>query len=140
MKTLNRVYLIGSAGRDPEIRSNTEGTCIAGLSIATSHRFKDRSGNWQEATDWHNLVAFARTAEVIRDYVKKGSPIHVEGRIQTRSWDKDGVKQYRTEIVVDNLILLGSGEKRERKASAPASAPSWEEVGSQAITDDDIPF
>ena len=140
MKTLNRVYLIGSAGRDPEIRSTAEGTCVASLSLATSNRFKDKAGNWQDAAEWHNLVAFQRTAEVIRDYVKKGSPLHVEGRLQTRSWDKDGVKQYRTEIVVDNLILLGSGEKRERKVSTRSSAPSWEDIGSQAVTDDDIPF
>jgi len=140
LKTLNRVYLIGSAGRDPEIRSTAEGTCVASLSLATSNRFKDKAGNWQDAAEWHNLVAFQRTAEVIRDYVKKGSPLHVEGRLQTRSWDKDGVKQYRTEIVVDNLILLGSGEKRERKVSTRSSAPSWEDIGSQAVTDDDIPF
>jgi single-strand DNA-binding protein len=147
LKTLNKVYLIGSAGRDPEIRSTDSGAVIASLSIATSNRFKDKAGNWQENAEWHSLVAFQRTAEVIRDYVKKGSPIHVEGRLQTRSWDKDGQKQYRTEIVVENLILLGSGEKSRGNAarassspSTPPTTPSWEEVGSQAISDEDIPF
>jgi single-strand DNA-binding protein len=140
---MNKVMLLGSVGRDPEIRATASGSVVASLSIATSERFKDKQGNWQDSTEWHSLVAFARTAEVIRDYVKKGTPIHVEGRLQTRSWDQDGQKRYRTEIVIDNIILLGGkeagGAKTERTSSKP-STPSWEDVGSQPITDDEIPF
>lgn len=139
MKTLNKVMLLGSVGKDPEIRATGGGAVVANLSIATSERFKDKQGNWQDSTEWHSLVAFARTAEVIRDYVKKGTPIHVEGRLQTRSWDQDGQKRYRTEIVIDNLILLGAG-KGQPAVAKPASTPSWDDVGSQSITDDDIPF
>lgn len=118
---------------------------VANVSIATSERFKDKQGQWQETPEWHNLVAFGRTAEVIRDYVTKGSPIHVEGRLQTSSWDDktSGQKRYKTEIVVDNLILLGGrseGSGKAPKAASTSSTPSWEEVGSQEISDDDIPF
>lgn len=139
MKTLNRVYLIGSVGGDPEIRSTASGSVVASLSLATSYRYKDKSGQWQETTEWHALTAFARTAEVIRDYVKKGSPLHVEGRLQTRSWDdkQSGQKRYKTEIVIEELILLSKGDG---KSTSKPSTPSWDEIGSQSVTDDDAPF
>lgn len=143
MKTLNRVMLLGSVGRDPEIRSTAGGSVVASLSLATSYRYKNKAGEWVEDTEWHSLTAFARTAEVIRDYVKKGSPIHVEGRLQTRSWDKDGQKHYRTEIVIDNLILLGgkeAGAAKSQKTTSSAATPSWDDIGSQQVDDDDIPF
>ena len=134
MKTLNRVMLLGSVGKDPEVKTTGGGTMVANFSLATSNRFKGSDGNWQESTDWHNIVVFGKTAEVVRDYVHKGDPIHIEGRIQTRSWDdKEGKKQYRTEIVCDSLILLGG--KKER--------PSAKEMGfpqEPAVSDDDIPF
>lgn len=141
MKTLNRVFLIGSVGKDPEIRATAGGAIVANLSLASQYRYKDNRGEWTNETTWHNLVAFARTAEVIRDYVVKGSPLHVEGRLQTRSWDKDGQKQYRTEIVIDSLILLSTKDagKNQRPHSQPTT-PTWEQIGSQEISDDDIPF
>lgn len=134
MKTLNRVFLIGSVGRDPEIKLASNGNAIASLSLATSERYKDKSGNWSESTEWHSVVAFGRTAVVIRDYVTKGSSIHVEGRLQTQSWDdkQSGQKRYKTQIVIENLILLSSAKKAESQSKVAESSP---------FTDDpDIPF
>src|SRR5271168_1571632 len=108
-KGVNKALLLGHVGKDPEIRSTAGGTIVASFSLATSDRQKDGQGNWADKTEWHNLVAFNRTAEIVRDYVKKGTQLFVEGKIQTRSWDdKDsGQKKYRTEILVNELTLLG---------------------------------
>jgi single-strand DNA-binding protein len=124
---------------------------VANFSLATSDRFQDQQGNWQDRTEWHNLVAFKRTAEIVRDYVKKGSKLYVEGKIQTRSWDdkETGVKKYRTEIIVNDLSLLSGREDgggSSRSSSAPANMdqrqPAATDEYSQAaeISDDDIPF
>jgi single-strand DNA-binding protein len=133
MKTVNRVTLLGNVGKNPEVRHAPSGSIIANFSIATTDRYKDAAGNWQDRTEWHNLVAFKRTAEIIRDYVKKGSKLYVEGKIQTRSWDdkETGAKRYKTEILVNELCLLDSGKPSERTAEAA--------VG-QEIEDSDIPF
>lgn len=126
--------LLGSVGRDPELKSTPGGTLIANLSLATSDRKKDAQGNWQDDTTWHNLVAFGKTAEVIRDYVQKGSPLHIEGRIQNRSWEKDGQKHYRSEVIVESLILLGGNKKDKPPLTA-------KDVGFESEVDDDsIPF
>jgi len=133
-KSVNRAILLGNVGKDPEIRTTSGGTLVANLTLATSDRFKDRDGNYQDHVEWHDLVAFKRTAEIIRDYVKKGSKLYVEGKIQTRSWDdkQTGQKKYRTEIMVNDLSLLsGSGEKKESTSKAD-NAPE--------IADEDIPF
>jgi single stranded DNA-binding protein len=93
-KTVNKVILLGNVGKDPEIKSTNGGTLVANLSLATAERFKDKEGEWQERAEWHNLVAYARGAEILRDYVKKGSKLYVEGRLTTRSWDdKDSGKK-----------------------------------------------
>lgn len=101
-KSVNKVILLGNVGKDPEIRSTPGGTMVASFTLATSDRQKDAQGNWQDRTEWHNLKAFNRTAEIIRDYVKKGSKLYVEGKITTNSWDdkETGQKRYRTEILV----------------------------------------
>src|ERR1700744_3543837 len=106
---VNKVILLGNVGKDPEIRSTAGGTIVASFSLATADRQKDQQGNWQDKTEWHNLVAFSRTAEIVRDYVKKGTQLFVEGKLQTRSWDdKDsGQKKYKTEVLVNELSLLG---------------------------------
>src|ERR1700681_4354276 len=108
-KGVNKAILLGHVGKDPEIRSTNGGTIVASFSLATADRQKDPQGNWQDKTEWHNLVAFQRTAEIVRDYCKKGSQVFVEGKIQTRSWDdkESGQKKYRTEILVNELTLLG---------------------------------
>lgn len=147
-KGVNKVFLLGNVGKDPEIRATQGGMTIASFSLATADRQKDAQGNWAEKTEWHNLVAFARTAEIVRDYVKKGTQVFVEGKIQTRSWDdkESGQKRYRTEILVNDLSLLGGGAGGRQsgegggysRSSAPSSsAPDYADQG---ITDDDIPF
>jgi single-strand DNA-binding protein len=157
-KGVNKVFLLGNVGKDPEIRATQGGMTIASFTLATADRQKDSTGNWTDKTEWHNLVAFQRTAEIVRDYVKKGTQIFVEGKIQTRSWDdkESGQKKYRTEILVNELSLLGKpgggegggGSSYSRSSSsssssgygspsAPAGAPDYADQG---ITDDDIPF
>jgi single-strand DNA-binding protein len=154
-KSVNKVILLGNVGKDPEIRTTPTGTMVATFGLATSDNQKDAQGNWQEHTEWHNLVAFKRTAEIIRDYVKKGSKLYIEGKIQTRSWeDKDTkAKRYRTEIIVNDLSLLsgrddssgGGGYSRSNSNAAvnedqrvPAGADDFAQ--SAEISDDDIPF
>jgi single-strand DNA-binding protein len=150
-KSVNKVFLLGNVGKDPEIRATGGGTTVASFSLATTDRTKDQTGNWVDRTEWHNLVAFQRTAEIIRDYVKKGSKLFVEGRIQTRSWDDktSGEKKYRTEIIVNDISLLsgrGDGEGGGSRGSSTGSydqrspAPADELMQSTEITDDDIPF
>ena len=156
-KSVNKVILLGNVGKDPEIRSTPGGTMVANFTLATSDRFQDAQGNWQDRTEWHNLVAFKRTAEIVRDYVKKGSKLYVEGKIQTRSWEDKDTKQKRnrTEILVNELVLLsareeGAGGGRAASSSSssasfdqrtPASADGPDEYSQQAeISDADIPF
>jgi len=152
-KSVNKVILLGNVGKDPEMRSTGGGTLVANFTLATSDRQKDPQGNWQDRTEWHNLVAFTRLAEIVRDYVKKGSKLYVEGKIQTRSWDdKDsGAKRYRTEIIVNDLSLLsgrddsgGGSYSRSSNASAgldQRTASGQDDYSQQAeISDDDIPF
>ena len=134
MKSVNKVILLGNVGKDPEIRSTGGGTLVANFSIATSDRSKTASGEWVDHTEWHNLVAYGRTAEIIRDYVRKGSKLYVEGKIQTRSWDDktSGEKKYRTEIIVSELALL-SGRDPENRASSVRQETAQ-------IEEEDIPF
>jgi single-strand DNA-binding protein len=158
-KSVNKVILLGNIGKDPEIRSTAGGTMVATFSLATSERQKDPSGNWVDRTEWHNLVAYARLAEIVRDYVKKGSKLFIEGRLNTRNWeDKDTKKKvYRTEIVVGDLSLLsgrdeGSEGGYSRASSSAGSAASFDQrtpaaagghdefAQSAEISDDDIPF
>jgi single-strand DNA-binding protein len=160
-RSVNKVTLLGNVGKDPEIRSTPGGTMVANLTLATSDRQKDAQGNWQDRTEWHNLVAFTRTAEIVRDYVKKGSKLYIEGKIQTRSWDdkESGQKRYRTEIIVNELVLLsgreegaggGQGGYSRAAGSSSSSAASFDQrtpagasddyAQSAEISDDDIPF
>lgn len=147
-KTVNKVLLLGNVGKDPEIASTNGGTLVAKLSLATSERFKDNQGEWQERTEWHNLVAYARGAEILRDYVHKGSKLFVEGRLTTRSWDdKDsGKKIYRTEIVVGDITLLSDAGRSGKPASdqRPSHDGRTEEPTGDfdglGITDADVPF
>ncbi len=111
---VNKVILVGNLGRDPEVRSLPSGQPVASFSVATSRRWKDRDGNRQEQTEWHNVVCFGKQAEIAGQYLTKGKQIFVEGRIQTRSWDDKttGEKKYRTEIICDNFQMLGSARRR----------------------------
>src|SRR5579863_9067175 len=110
-KSVNKALLLGYVGKAPEIRSTAGGMLVASFSLATTDRQEDRQGNWIDKTEWHNLVAYVRTAEIVRDYVNKGTHLFIQGKIQTRSWDdkESGQKKYRTEIFVHDLTLLGGG-------------------------------
>ena len=127
---VNKVILVGNVGKDPEFRTSAGGTAVAKFTLATTDRAKDAQGNWTDKTEWHNLIMFQRTAEVARDYVKKGSQVYVEGKIQTSSWDdkESGQKKYRTEILVSDMQLLGGRSGAE--AGAGASSGGYAGSGS----------
>ena len=108
-KSLNRVQLIGNLGKDPEIKYTPSGTPVAKITIATNERFKDKGGEWQDRTEWHNVVLWQRLAEIAGEYLKKGGKVYIEGRLQTRSWEdkQTNQKKYMTEVVANDLVLLG---------------------------------
>lgn len=140
---INKVILVGNVGKDPEVRYLDNGTAVASFPLATSENYKDKEGNRQSRTEWHNIVLWRGLAEVAEKYVKKGNPLYIEGKIRSRSYDdKDGVKKYFTEIYADQMQMLGS--KPSNGDSAPASAPVSEESSSQApaepLETDDLPF
>lgn len=144
--SINKVILIGRLGRDPEVKYTPSGQAVAKFSIATDETYKDRNGEQQRRTEWHNIVAWRRLAEICGEYLVKGKLVYIEGRIQTRQWeDREGNKRNTTEIVAREMKMLspkGEGDISESSsqqsestpAPAPAPAPSPE------ITDDDIPF
>ena len=132
MRGVNKAIIIGSVGKDPEVRATASGDCIVNLSVATSESWKDKQGNKQESTEWHRVSAFGKLAEIIRDYVVKGSKVYIEGKIKTRSYDKDGVKVYVTEIVANELQMLDS--KCEK------SAPAKQQEQAPPMFEDSIPF
>ena len=156
-RSVNKVILIGHLGKDPEVKFTPSGMPVAKFSIATSDRHKDKDGNWQERTEWHNLVAFQRTAEIIGEYCKKGSQIFIEGKLSTSSWDdkETGQKKYKTEVIINELVLLGGrgggggsaegGFNQSRNAATGGNnfdqrAPDEHASQGAGITDDDIPF
>jgi single-strand DNA-binding protein len=136
MASVNKVILIGGLTRDPEVRFMPNGEAVANFSIATNETWKDKSGVKQEKTEYHNLVAYRKLAEIIGEYCKKGGQVYIEGKLQTRKWEKDGVNRYTTEVIADTLQMLGG--KAERK-DAPASQ-SDSQAGSFDDMPDDIPF
>ncbi len=154
--SVNKVILVGRLGKDPETRYMTNGEAVTNVSLATSENYKDKSGEKQERTEWHNLVFYRRLAEIAGEYLKKGSMVYVEGRIQTRKWqDKEGKDRYTTEIIVNEMTMLGSksggagnfevvenqGQSSAPARSAPASKPSAPAAkGNFDNFDDDIPF
>lgn len=136
-RSVNKSILLGNVGKDPDIRTTQGGAIIANFSIATEDRRKDAQGNWQPETEWHNCVAFKRTAEIVRDYVKKGSLLYVEGKNVTESWpDKEtGVKRYAHKVIVFELKQLsGKDEHQQASYAAPASNEP------QDVDDNSIPF
>lgn len=133
---LNKVQLYGNLTRDPEMKSLPSGQNVANFSIATNRVYKDRDGAKKEQVEYHNVVAFGRTADLIGQYMKKGRPIFVEGRLQTRSWDKDGAKQYRTEIVVETFQFGPGGERGGSGGYDEGARSSARDEGSQAGPED----
>ena len=148
-KSVNKVILVGNVGEDPEVKYAPSGTALAKFSLATNERFKDKSGEWQDRAEWHNILAWERLAEIIGEHVHKGSKLYVEGRLQTSSWGdrQTGEKKYRTEIVARDVVLLGDGNGRgsdhaaQPRERAGASEHTHDEAYAQSqITDEDIPF
>lgn len=154
-KSVNKVILIGNLGKDPEVKYTPQGTPVAKLTIATNERYKDKDGQWQDRTEWHNVVLWQRLAEIAGEYLKKGGKVYIEGRLQTRSWEdkQTNQKRYMTEVVANDLVLLGgraegggeSGGYSRGSASgnnfdqrSPESEPV--SANSSPISDEDIPF
>ncbi|MDG1073401.1 MAG: single-stranded DNA-binding protein [Methylophilaceae bacterium] len=125
MASVNKVILVGNLGRDPEVRYMPNGEAVCNFSIATTENWKDKSGVKQEKTEWHNIVMYRRLAEIAGEYLKKGRPVYVEGRLQTRKWEKDGVTRYSTEIIGDQMQMLGT--KGDGGDSSYAGAQSSEQ-------------
>jgi single-strand DNA-binding protein len=124
MASVNKVIIIGNLGRDPETRYMPDGGAITNISVATTDKWKDKNGEMQEKTEWHRVAFFGKLAEIAGEYLKKGSQVYVEGRLQTRKWqDKDGQDKYTTEIVANQMQMLGSRQGAgDRAAAAPAEA------------------
>jgi single-strand DNA-binding protein len=122
MASVNKVILIGNLGRDPEVRYMPSGDAMCNLNLATTDTWRDKAGEKQEKTEWHRVVMFGKQAEVAGEYLKKGSPVYIEGRLQTRKWtDKEGQERYTTEIVGDRMQMLGSRSGGSERMSAPDS-------------------
>lgn len=138
---VNKVILVGNLGRDPELRSTPSGQPVATFSLATSRKWRDKEGNRQEQTEWHQIVCWGRQAEVAGEYLTKGKQIYVEGRLQTRSWDdrNSGEKRYKTEVVCDNFQMLGSRGDSGGGYRPPAAPDAGGDL-SAPPEDDDIPF
>lgn len=132
MGSLNRVMLIGNVGGDPEIRATNKGIKVANFSVATQRRIKKESDKWDSVTDWHNITAYAQSAEICEKYVSKGKQIYVEGNLRTDSWEKDGKRHSRTVIVAQNIQLLGKREDSNKDSPAPIKKSDY--------SSEDIPF
>ena len=146
---INKVFLYGNLGKDPELKALPNGSQVASFGLATTRTYKDKEGNKKEQTDWHNIVIFGRQAEVAAKYLKKGRPVFVEGRLQTRSWEQDGQKKYRTEVIVDRFQFGPSaapggapaeGAKGDEQAEPAPSGAGSIEYPQEDINPDDIPF
>lgn len=156
MSSLNQVNLIGRVGQDPEVKYLPNGDAVANVSVATSEKWKDKAtGQPKEETEWHRLTFYGKLAEIVGEYVKKGSQIYIQGKLKTREWEKDGIKRYTTEIKVHEMKMLGgkpeggnAGTGRDSNNQAPqqrqqSSAPRPQQQSTQQATDsfdEDIPF
>lgn len=138
MSSLNKVMLIGHLGKDPEVRYTQSGAAVCSFSLATSESFKDKSGEKQERTEWHNVTMWNKLAEIAGEYLKKGSLVYIEGKLQTDKYqDKDGNDRYTTKVIGDRMQMLGGKGGSSSSSSAPADAAP---AGSGMPEDDDIPF
>ena len=145
MSGVNKVILVGRLGKDPEVRHLENGATVANFSIATSETYKDRqTGERREQTEWHNVVLWRGLAEVAEKYVKKGDMIYIEGKLRTRSWEKDGITRYTTEVVGDNMTMLGGGNTNN-SGGGMTSPNQMEQPGQESdmpmdSASDDLPF
>ncbi len=150
MSGVNKVILVGRLGKDPEVRHLESGAAVANFPIATSETYKDRNtGERREQTEWHNIVVWRGLAEVAERYLHKGDMVYIEGKLRTRSWEKEGITRYTTEVVADNMTMLGgrSGESENQPYSEPSSRTETAKTPQNAGVDsggsdmdDDLPF
>jgi len=136
MASVNKAIILGNLGKDPEVRFLPNGDAVCNFSIATTESWKDKNGQKNDKTEWHNIVLFRKLAEIAGEYLKKGRPVYIEGRLQTRKWqDKEGADRYTTEIVADTMQMLGSRDEAREAPSAPAEAlTNFDDMK------DDVPF
>ena len=141
-KSVNKVILVGNVGQDPEVKYTASGVPVAKLSLATNERFKDKNDAWQDRTEWHSVVAWQRLAEIVGEYVRKGSKLYIEGKLQTSTWEhkQSGERKYRTEIVVRDIVLLGSRESGETGGAERPSDESDAAPTFTGVADSEIPF
>ncbi len=153
-RSLNKVMLIGNLGADPEIRYTANGTAVANLRVATAENRKNKEGEWEERTEWHRVVLYSRQAEIAKDYLRKGSKVYIEGRIETRSWeDQSGQKHYSTEIIANDMFFLdtkspGGGQDQpesrqpKRQSGGPGGGPQRPKSAppQNFPEEDDLPF
>jgi len=143
MASVNKAIVLGNVGQDPEIRYTANGDAVCSFSIATTDRWKDKDGQQQNRTEWHNIVMYRKLAEIAGEYVRKGSSIYIEGRIQTRKWQtKDGQDRYTTEIIADTMQMLGNRQNGERSQSQDRKPHGAETQGGDVFDDfgEDVPF
>ena len=144
MASVNKVILIGNLGKDPELRTTPQGTSLARFSVATTTTWKDASGAKQERTEWHDIVAWERLAQICGEYLHKGKMVYVEGSLQTRSWeDQDGKKRYKTEVKANNVVMLSPRDASRAPGAAAGAGTAPREVSEVAEApayDDDVPF
>lgn len=145
MAAVNKVILIGNLGKDPEFKYTPGGQPVATFSLATTERFSDKNGQRQEKTEWHNIVAWGKLAELVNQYLKKGRSAYIEGKLTTRSWDdKDGNKRYKTEIVANTIQFLGSasgnGGEQDFSSGSPAFDAHPMPSGPADTVEEDLPF
>ena len=139
--SVNKVILVGRLGKDPEVKYTQTGTPVARFTLATDESWKDQSGEKQQRTEWHNIVAWRKLAEICGQYLNKGKLVYIEGRLQTRSWeDKEGNKRYTTEVQADNMVMLSARTDEARQEKGVAAAASSNSGFEAEITDDDVPF
>lgn len=149
MASVNKVILVGRLGKDPEVRYMPNGDAVANITLATSETWKDKNGEKQEKTEWHRVTFYRKLAEIVGEYLKKGSQVYVEGRLETRKWtDKAGVEKYTTEVIANEMVMLGgksSGSNSYEVQDKPASSggqekPAAKKGGDFSDFEDDIPF
>jgi single-strand DNA-binding protein len=141
MSGVNKVILVGNLGSDPALRYTPTGTPVCNFNIATTEKFTSKSGEKESRTEWHRIVAWARLAEICNEYLKKGKQVYIEGRLQTRSWeDQNGNKKFTTEVIANNMVMLGRAGEATADAPAQEFPPEESAAPTPATNDDDLPF
>ena len=139
MSSVNKVIVLGRVGKDPDVKYVPNGDCIVNITVATSEKWKDKTtGEQKETTEWHRIVFYRKLAEIVAKYILKGSLIYIEGKLQTRMWEKDGTKHYSTEIIAEKMQMVGSGPKQE--SSGSSNEPAKKVSGDFEDFESDVPF